>query len=154
MHPITYIRIDPTDPSLAAILASHAAHGDTHYPAESNHHLDGAALASEGVVLFVGRAGGEIVAMGGYKILSAGAGEVKSMHVTKAARGQGAAARILSLILEHARAAGLQRLSLETGSLDASAPARRLYERAGFSDCPPFGDYAPDPMSVFMTRLL
>jgi putative acetyltransferase len=56
------------------------------------------------------------------------------------------------MILDHARGAGLTRLSLETGSLEGSAAARRLYERAGFTYCPPFGSYADDPMSVFMTR--
>jgi hypothetical protein len=33
--------------------------------------------------------------MGGYKVIAPGEGEVKSMHVTQAARGQGAGARIL-----------------------------------------------------------
>jgi hypothetical protein len=31
--------------------------------------------------------------MGGYKVIAPGEGEVKSMHVTQAARGQGAGAR-------------------------------------------------------------
>ena len=30
-----------------------------------------------------------------------------------------------------------------------SPPARRLYERAGFVECPPFADYVLDPHSVF-----
>jgi putative acetyltransferase len=29
-----------------------------------------------------------------------------------------------------------------------------LYSKAGFTDCPPFEGYAPDPNSVFMTRTL
>jgi putative acetyltransferase len=33
-------------------------------------------------------------------------------------------------------------------------PARRLYERAGFVECPPFEGYREDPMSVFMTKVL
>jgi len=31
------------------------------------------------------------------------------------------------------------------------APARALYERFGFVYCEPFGDYIPDPNSMFMT---
>ena len=50
-----------------------------------------------------------------------------------------------------ARAAGLTRLSLETGAWPYFAPARALYARHGFVEGPPFGDYAPDPNSVFMT---
>jgi putative acetyltransferase len=46
---------------------------------------------------------------------------------------------------------GYRRLSLETGSMEAVAPARALYTRFGFVECPPFGDYRLDPNSVFMT---
>jgi putative acetyltransferase len=151
---LCYRQTAPDDPSITDLIARHAAHGDAHYPAESNHHQDGAALAREGVVLFVGFLGTDAVAMGGYKPIAAGEGEVKSMHVTEAARGQGAGAHILGMILDHARDAGVRRLFLETGSLEGSAAARRLYERAGFTYCAPFGSYAEDPMSVFMTRLL
>jgi hypothetical protein len=46
---LDYRRIDPEDPIVAELIARHAAHGDAHYPAESNHHQDGAAMAAEGV---------------------------------------------------------------------------------------------------------
>lgn len=49
---------------------------------------------------------------------------------------------------------GIPRLSLETGSMEAFAPAWRLYERFGFEDCGPFAEYTLDPSSVFMTRWL
>jgi len=151
---LEYRRIDADDPAVAGLIARHAAHGDAHYPAESNHHQDEAAMAAEGVTLFAGLRDGIAVAMGGYKVIAPGEGEVKSMHVTEAARGQGAGARILEIILDHARDRGLDRMFLETGSREASAAARRLYERAGFSYCAPFGAYVDDPMSVFMTRTL
>jgi putative acetyltransferase len=111
-------------------------------------------MAAEDVVLFAGLLNGRAVAMGGYKRIAPGHGEVKSMHVSEEARGQGAGARILAMILDHARAAGLTRVSLETGSLEGSAAARRLYEREGFDYCAPFAEYRADPMSVFMTRTL
>jgi putative acetyltransferase len=49
---------------------------------------------------------------------------------------------------------GFTRLSLETGSAEFFAPARRLYEKFGFEYCEPFADYRPDPLSVFLTRTL
>ena len=151
---LDYARIDPRDPALADLIARHAAHGDAHYPAESNHHMDRAAMAAEGLVLFAGRRDGAIVAMGGYKVIGPGVAELKSMHVAEAVRGQGAGRRILQMILADARARGLSRISLETGSLAASAAARRLYEGFGFAYCAPFGSYREDPMSVFMTLSL
>jgi putative acetyltransferase len=147
-------RIDPGDEAIAELVARHAAHGDAHYPAESNHHLNGATMSAEGVRLFAGWKGETIIAMGGYKVIAPGEAELKSMHVVDAVRGQGAGARILAVILADATACGLRRVSLETGSRPASAAARRLYERAGFSYCAPFGDYVEDPESVFMTRTL
>ena len=35
-----------------------------------------------------------------------------------------------------------------------AASTLRFYERNGFAYCPPFGDYALDPNSCFMTRAL
>ena len=56
--------------------------------------------------------------------------------------------------MAEAAAAGMIRLSLETGSQKFFEPARRLYLGAGFSECEPFADYVLDPNSVFMTRTL
>ena len=57
-------------------------------------------------------------------------------------------------IITEARRMGFARLSLETGSAEFFAPARRLYEKFGFEYCEPFADYRPDPNSVFLTRTL
>lgn len=67
---------------------------------------------------------------------------------------RGVAARMLDHIIEEARAGGLERLSLETGSGAAFEPALALYRRHGFTDCAPFADYRPDPFSRFMTRAI
>ncbi|MDP9904620.1 hypothetical protein [Arthrobacter bambusae] len=45
-----------------------------------------------------------------------------------------------------------ERICLETGTDEFFAPARHLYARNGFTECPPFADYTPDPNSVFMER--
>jgi putative acetyltransferase len=55
-------------------------------------------------------------------------------------------------ILEEAERRSYEQLSLETGSMDAFAPARSLYARFGFKPCGPFANYVEDPYSVFMTR--
>jgi putative acetyltransferase len=38
--------------------------------------------------------------------------------------------------------------------MGAFTPAHRLYESFGFKYCGPFGEYLPDPNSVFMTLAL
>jgi putative acetyltransferase len=61
---------------------------------------------------------------------------------------------MLAHLVSAAQAEGVKRLSLETGSQTSFTAARVLYQKAGFTECPPFGDYVRDPMSVFMTRTL
>jgi putative acetyltransferase len=53
-----------------------------------------------------------------------------------------------------ASAQGFHRVSLETGTTAAFAPARALYQSAGFARCGPFASYQPSPHNVFMTREL
>ena len=54
-------------------------------------------------------------------------------------------------LVTFAGARGYRRVSLETGTTSAFAPARALYETAGFRQCEPFGQYSVNPHSVCMT---
>ena len=46
---------------------------------------------------------------------------------------------------------GYRRVSLETGITDDFVAANRLYTRAGFQPCEPFGSYESSPFNTFMT---
>jgi putative acetyltransferase len=92
-----------------------------------------------------------LVGVGALKRLSADHGEVKSMHTAQSMRGKGAGTAILRHIIVTARASGISRLSLETGSWEYFRPARAFYRSHGFVECPPFADYVLDPNSVFMS---
>jgi putative acetyltransferase len=92
-----------------------------------------------------------LLGVGALKQLSSSDGEIKSMHTAQAHRRSGVGSAMLCHIIEAARAGGLARLSLETGSWPFFNPARALYKRHGFAECPPFGDYVEDPNSIFMT---
>nr|WP_309663872.1 GNAT family N-acetyltransferase [Tabrizicola sp.] len=127
-------------------------HADT--PPESIHMMDANALAVPEVAFFVMRDAGQPVAMGAFKRIDAGHAEIKSMHVLVEVRGRGLSRRMLDHLLAEAHAAGFTRLSLETGSQAMFLPARRLYETAGFTECPPFEGYGPDVNSVYMTKEL
>ncbi|MCT8328276.1 GNAT family N-acetyltransferase [Acidimangrovimonas sediminis] len=130
-----------------------AMHAET--PPESIHMLDAAALAVPGIAFFVMRdEDGRPVGMGALKRLTGDHAEIKSMHILAEERGRGLAQAMLDHLLAEARASGIRQLSLETGSQPGFAPARALYARAGFIECPPFEGYGPDPASVFMTLRL
>lgn len=98
--------------------------------------------------------GEQVLAIGALRRLSDTEGELKSMHTVQHIRRQGFGTMMLRHIIEVARAMGIRRLSLETGSWPYFEPAREFYRRNGFQDCAPFGDYRPDPNSVFMTMLI
>ena len=58
------------------------------------------------------------------------------------------ATTLLNKSLEEAKMRNYKRVSLETGSMDAFAPARSLYARFGFKECKPFADYVEYPFIV------
>ena len=151
---VTIRRERPVGPELAQLFERHTAdmHADT--PPESIHMMDASELDIPEVAFFVMRDDDAPVAMGAFKLIGDGHGEIKSMHVLIERRGQGLSRRMLDHLLAEARAAGLKRLSLETGSQAMFEPARVLYARAGFEECGPFEGYVLDPNSVFMTRSL
>lgn len=74
------------------------------------------------------------------------------MRVAKEHRGLGLGRRLVEHLEAEARQRNYQRLSLETGAMEFFRPARLLYQRCGFRECPPFGSYQEDVNSVFMTK--
>jgi putative acetyltransferase len=142
---------DFADPRVMALVDAHLAHVRVKLPPESVHALTLARLQDPGISFWTVWDGETIAGMGALKRLSSDHGEVKSMYVPEAARGRGFGAAMLTHIIAAAKAAGMARLSLESGSRDYFIPAHRLYASLGFVRCGPFGDYKPDPISVFMT---
>lgn len=147
---ITLRRADFSDPRLSDFLQSHLDELRPTAPAESRHALDLDALRQPSIRLWVAWDGEFIAATGALAVLEPGHEELKSMRTSPSMRGRGVGRLMLEHLLKDAAARSVQRVSLETGSVDFFAPARRLYESAGFHVCPPFGGYREDPNSVFM----
>jgi putative acetyltransferase len=145
---------DPRKEDVRAVLERHLAYANLHTPPEDVHALDVDALLDPSVTFFSFRLEGEVLGVAALKQLDDHHGEVKSMHTIEAARGRGIGRAMVDHILALARERGYLRVSLETGSMEAFAPARSLYTFAGFEPCGPFGDYGPSPNSAFMTLLL
>jgi putative acetyltransferase len=142
----------PRQPEVEALLAASDAFSMALYPPESNHLVDVATLEQPGVTFLVARLAGRAVGCGAVVAKGAGWGEIKRMYVDEAARGTGAGAQLLARLEHEARARGLAVLRLETGIHNHAA--LKLYRRFGYAKRPPFGDYAEDPLSIFMERTL
>lgn len=123
-------------------------------PPESVHALDTDELRADNITFWSAWDGDNLMGCGALKELDSTHGEVKAMRTAAQHLRKGVAKRILDHIVAEARARNYQRISLETGTADAFEAARRLYEKSGFEYCGPFGDYAEDPHSVFLTRIL
>jgi putative acetyltransferase len=151
MEPFIVRLDDLSGPEIADLLADHLRDMHEHSPPESVHALDLDALRKPDITFWSIWSGDRLVGCGALKELDKNHGEIKSMRTYSEFRGQGAGKLMLRNIVDEARRRGYLRLSLETGSMDAFAPARRLYESHGFKFCGPFADYILDPNSMFMT---
>jgi putative acetyltransferase len=151
------MRIEADDlarPEIHALLNEHLQSMYELSPPESVHALDIHKLRKPDITFWTAWDGQLLLGCGALKELDPKHGEVKSMRTPSALRRRGAGRAILAHIVETARLRSYERLSLETGSMEAFRPAQRLYESFGFSYCGPFGEYGEDPNSVFMTLRL
>jgi putative acetyltransferase len=145
------IRPEPPDqPDVIPLIEALDAQMTALYPPESNHLLDIAALSDPAVTFLVVRNGRKAIGCGALLRDPRGWGEVKRMFVRPEQRGRGIGKRVVAELEAMARNARLPLLRLETGIHNVDAIG--LYRGAGFTECPAFGDYAPDPLSVFMEK--
>lgn len=147
-------RDDLSGPEVRALLAEHLEDMYATSPAESVHALDLDALRAPDIVFYSAWDAAALLGCGALRDLGEGHLEIKSMRSTRQARGRGTGTAILRHLLAEAVRRGATRISLETGTEPYFEPARRLYLKHGFAECPPFGDYRLDPNSVFMTLAL
>ena len=145
---------DLSGPEIAAFLEEHVAEMLAQTPPESKHALDLDGLRRPEITFWTVWDGDALVGCGAIKALDPHHAELKSMRTAPARQRSGVASVLLGHILDEAAGRGFRRVSLETGSGEFYARARKLYEKFGFAYCPPFADYGPDPLSVFMTRAL
>jgi putative acetyltransferase len=154
---VTIRRERPDQPDVAALLGALDAYLDTLYPPEANHILGVDALLAPDVTFVVARdADGVAVGTGacrpGSDAIGAPYGEIKRMYVAPAARGRRIGERLLATLEDALRADGARWALLETGH--DQAEALRLYRRCGYAECPPFGGYPDNGLSVFLGKRL
>lgn len=145
------ISIGPEGPRQAEvqrIIAESGAYLQALYPSESNHLVDVDALAAPDAVFLVARRNEEFLGSIAFRIIAPGHAEIKRMFVRAEARGIG----VLEALEDAARQRSIDRISLETGTKQPEAIG--LYRASGYQDCPPFGTYSHDPLSLFMTKRL
>jgi putative acetyltransferase len=146
-----HIRIDDLAGTQAReLLQLHLAGMHASSPPGSVFALDLSGLKALGVTVWTAWIGDTVAGIGALKDLDDGTGELKSMRTHPACLRRGVATALLEHIIGVARARGLRRISLETGSGPAFEPALALYRRRGFRDGEAFGEYVRSPFNQFL----
>jgi GNAT superfamily N-acetyltransferase len=152
MSDLSVHRADIQSPAARRLIEALNAELSAIYPEQSTTHfrLDPAEV-STGLGAFVIASVAELpVGCGAVRRIGDGVGEIKRMYVVPSARGRGIGRALLTALEEEARPLGLSRLVLETGARQHAAMA--MYERAGFSRVPAYGEYVRSPLSVCMSK--
>jgi putative acetyltransferase len=111
--------------------------GATHFRLDNEEVTDG-----RGAFVIVYKDGTPI-GCGALRLLDSETGELKRMYVVPALRGKGLGRRLVAALEAEARALGVRRLVLETGTRQAAALA--LYRATGFNPIPLYGEYCLSP---------
>src|SRR5262249_48308007 len=117
------IQGDLSNPHVADLLRIHLTSAQAATAPGSDHALDATGLQSPDISFWTIWKDGTLLGLGALKQLSADHGEIKSMHTAQSMRRRGVGGAMLRHIIATARARGLSRLSLETGSWDYFRPA-------------------------------
>lgn len=142
---------DLTGTEVIHLISEHLQGMAQNSPAESIHALNIEGLKKPEITFWTAWDQGELLGCGALKELDQKHGEIKSMRTSSSHLRKGVARTVLQFIIEEAKRRGYEQISLETGSMEAFEPARKLYVSFGFQYCQPFSDYIDDPNSVFMT---
>ena len=145
---------DLTGAAIKELLRQHLANMFENSPPQSVHALNIDELRKPDITFWSVWSGYELMGCGALKELDSRHGEIKSMRTLEKHRRKGVAAALVDHILKEAKRRNYSRVSLETGSMAAFAPAQRLYAKFGFTTCGPFADYVDDPNSLYMTKEL
>ena len=141
---------DLSSAATQALLQMHLSGMHTNSPPGHVFALDLSGLKAPDVTVWSAWEGNEICGIGALRQIDASSGEVKSMRTHPDHLRRGVAVALLEYIIQEARARGLRRLSLETGSGPAFEPALALYRKRGFVDGEPFADYKRSAFNQFL----
>jgi putative acetyltransferase len=136
------------------LLRLHLEGMHAHSPPGSVFALDLSGLTATGVTVWSVWHNDDIAGIGALKSLGDRTGELKSMRTHPHFLRRGVASALLDHIIDAARARGMARLSLETGSGSYFEPALALYRRRGFIEGEAFADYEPSAFNQFLHLML
>jgi GNAT superfamily N-acetyltransferase len=115
--------------------------------------LDSADIVDGVGTLLMADLDGEPVGCGAYRMIDEqpGSAEIKRLYVTLAGRGKKIGSALLVELERAAATFGVRRFALETGPRQPEA--MRIFERAGYVVCEPWGQFVGKDFSICMEKL-
>ncbi len=147
---ISIVRERPDTLDARMLVAQLHAYLFPQYPPASQHGLSVDQLLEAKVDFFVLRAGGVPAGCGGIQCFGTEYSELKRFYIRPEFRRNGLGRNLLGHLEAFARSRKIPVVRLETGILQHEAIS--LYEKTGYRRIPPFGPYAPDPLSAFYEK--
>ena len=139
------------NPRVNTLLHYHFYQLRSNSPEGSTHVLDIEGLKVSSIKFWSVWDEDKLIGCGALKTLEPNHGEFKSIRVADKFRKQKIGQKIVSHLIDRSKQLGFKKLSVETGSGEFFAPARKLFTSFGFEICKPFAHYKEDPNSCYYT---
>ena len=142
------------NPEVNELLVKHFIELRSVSPEGSTHVLDIAGLKDPSIIFWSLWEQDQLIGCGALKFLNKNHGEFKSIRVADKFRKKGNGIKVINHLINKAKKLNIKRISLETGAGNFFIPARKLFDKCGFSVCKPFAHYKEDPDAYYMSLLI
>ena len=142
------------NPKVHELLSKHFVELRAASPEGSAHVLDIPGLKVSSIKFWSLWQDEHLIGCGALKFLDVGHGEFKSIRIHDNFRNKGYGIKVINHLINEAKKLNIKKLSIETGAGDFFLPARKLFKKCEFKECPPFAHYKEDANSVYLTKII
>ena len=142
------------NPKVHELLSKHFVELRAASPEGSTHVLDIPGLKIFSIKFWSLWQDENLIGCGALKFLDESHGEFKSIRIHDNFRNKGYGVNVINHLINEAKKLKIKKLSIETGAGDFFLPARKLFKKCKFEECPPFAHYKEDVNSVYLTKII
>ena len=140
------------NPEVHELLTNHFIELRAASPEGSAHVLDIPGLKINSIKFWSLWENEKLMGCGALKFLDHNHGEFKSIRIHNNFRNKNYGIKVIDHLIDEAKKLNIVKLSIETGAGDFFLPARKLFQRCGFTPCKPFAHYKEDVNSVYLSK--
>ena len=140
------------NPEVHELLINHFIELRAASPEGSAHVLDIPGLKIPSIRFWSLWENDQLMGCGALKFLEDHHGEFKSIRIHNNFRNKNYGIKVIDHLIDEAKKLNIKKLSIETGAGDFFLPARKLFQKCGFTQCEPFAHYKEDANSVYLSK--